>query len=108
MFQYLFCVCLGIYLERFYRYRLTPKNFDFLVQTVSGSLYTAEIDPWDEWTEHLKDLAEMQEADKAIELTKASAQGQDDTTTARVPVCQQESEGNEGEKEEKRSSWSVW
>ncbi len=103
MIQYLFCVCLGIYVERFYRYRLTPKNFDFLVQTITGSLYTAEIDPWDEWTEHLKDLAEMQEEEKSIELTQSSNKGSNNTE-----VCKQEPKENTVEKDEKRSSWSLW
>lgn len=94
MFGYLFAVVVGIYFEKFYRRQLI-KNVDLFIQAMDGKLYTPPPDPWDEWTSHLKQLAENKEkSDKEVELIKSGP----DKTTEKL-----------GEDIEKSKGWfAIW
>ncbi len=82
--SYLFAVCIGIYIERYYRFRI-QRNMDYLIQAFDGRLFQSqftEVDPWNEWISHLKDLAEQEGEDivytpdpakKEVEMTKTNA-----------------------------------
>jgi len=81
--SYLFAVCLGIYIERYYRFRI-QRNMDYLIQAFDGTLYQNQfesLDPWDEWISHLKDLADQQNEDTPETVTKEVEMTETDVDT---------------------------
>ena len=106
MIQYLICIALGIYIEKYCKYKFTHRNFEVIIQTVTGQLYTQELDPWDEWTEHLEKLAEEQERERSIELTGTETKSDNTVQEKTTPtVCEPESKTDKSSENAKGWLW---